>query len=449
MIDSPLILIALAFFVVAAWRWPYVALAFVIVGATPYYATLQVLGVETSGALTGLVFGAAGAVGIAKILMQPEARANVLASPHLLLFVVFVVIWLFRWFSELPPSTTLAFASDFGTRAPAFMFVFSVFPFIGALAIAGREQLTRLIRAMAAFGLVGIAILLVCWVGDVGSVATGPSGKWEPIEKLTSIMLSFDLGVGLLALFFASEGLEHRGWRLVRWCAAVIVVALMLRIGERGPFVFMISALLTLLFLRGRGSLVKKAVGVAAILALGVVSMQLQEVYGASRAVSADKYTAEGNEDRLSLIEVALNGITERPIEGWGSGLVGKPVGNYAWAYSHVMVLDALLETGLIGATPFFGLYLLALVQFVRLWRSHRGDPALVAVAVGFLYTMLEAQVSGHVSASKHAWLFTGLLAGTPAWMRSSRVPSARFLKPVASASALRPRALEAASVRK
>jgi hypothetical protein len=172
---------------------------------------------------------------------------------------------------------------------------------------------------------------------------------------------------------------------------------------------------------RSTRSPIRGALGVAALLGLvGVLSTVIADVYGESRTVSAEEYTAEGNEDRLVVIEMALDRVADQPFEGWGSGLLGMPVGHSAWSYSHVMVLDPLLETGLIGATPFFLLHVLALVRFARLWRSSpETDPALTWVGVAYLYTMLQSQVSGHVSSAKHAWLCTGLLWAITEWMSS------------------------------
>ena len=409
---------------IAAWRWPYEALGFVVTGSIPYYSVLHVTNAETSSEITGLVFGAAGVAAMGRLLTLKGRASLVFSSPYVILYAVFAGVWYLRWYLEPPSGASFEMRAGFADRAQVYMLVFSAVPFLGGMAIRSREELMRTFRAMAWCGGVGSLILLAYWISGAPNLGPGWSAKWEPIRSLTGIILSFDLGAGLLAYLLVSDGLSNRVLRLFRWVPVAIVISELVRVGQRGPFVFLIVALLAYLGIGTRRAVIRVGLSMAVLIGVvAFVSLEIGDSYHATRAITAQNYTSEENGNRLAILQAAVGFIAERPIEGWGGSLIGQPVGFAesdlgTWSYSHMMLLDPVLETGLLGALPFWAMYLLATSRFVRLWRSMTSaDFALKAILVFFVYTMLESQVMGHVSSSKHAWLATGMFCGVTEWM--------------------------------
>lgn len=413
----------------AAWRWPAAAAAFVLTGQIPYYALLAALSTTPSAVRTGLVFGVPAAVALIKQLLlrparKPRNRAHRL---YLGLFFLFVAIWYLRWFQDPPGSTYSVGDESFVQRAFFFMLVFAILPFLLGLSLRSESARAEIIRWIHVFGAIGFLSIFVFWTGGVSSQHSEFTGTWEPIPFLTGIILSINIGIAGLALYVAWFTRPRWPWRLAALAVAVAATAILVRVGQRGPFLFfLVSIALYHGIAHARGWGKRFAYLATAALIVAQVALIVGEA-SSGRATDVTQYSAERNTNRIALASVAFDAIAQRPFVGWGGSLIGRPVHDGYWQYSHVLLLDPLLETGLLGAIPFCALLLLILY---RTWRDHgwflqssATYPVLLVLAA---YAFLESQVSGHIAMARHFWLLAALLSGTPLPARSPGVsPSA------------------------
>lgn len=400
-------------------------LAFLVSGSVLYYSLLHLLGVPASGELTGVVFGGAAIAAIAKLAWfrrrSPSHAMLVLAA----LFCWFAFSWYLRWI-EAPPRADSY--EQFGDRVYVSMAVFGVLAFLGGLSVHDEQDVRQLIQAVAALGLASlIVVLLYWWTGQSGQQSNW-DGRWAPIPFLSGITLSFELGLGFLA--FSSEVDERRGWRwqLLRLVVVGALVAVCVRVGQRGPLVFLVPSVLVGGLMRSRSGRIRSWTRVAflASVALAVV-LETAKAYESSRAAQGESYTLESNANRVELAIAGTNFFAERPLIGWGGELVGKPLESGAWQYSHIWMLDSLIETGLMGGMAHWGLVILVLARLSRRWRqSDTMKPVIAGFVPVLLYAFFEGQVSGHVSMAKHLWMFLGVAGAAATWRLEVAKNSAR-----------------------
>jgi len=108
----------------------------------------------------------------------------------------------------------------------------------------------------------------------------------------------------------------------------------------------------------------------------------------------------------------AINLWRSYPIFGAGSGAFAYffPKGTFR-VYPHNIVLEALSELGIVGLGL---LLLLMLASFRGFFQQHAWRYPLHLVAMGvFLYTLLNAMISGDLTSNRHLFLAIGLIAAT------------------------------------
>src|SRR5438445_6751873 len=121
-----------------------------------------------------------------------------------------------------------------------------------------------------------------------------------------------------------------------------------------------------------------------------------------TRSVAASSYTSDTNEPRLAVLEKGAEIVFQRPLVGWGGSLVGTVVGDEDWKYIHVVLLDPLVETGIIGAAPFWLLFLLIVRNASRVASDTSIPWSLKAPLLSmFAAAFVEGLISGHVSGTK------------------------------------------------
>jgi O-antigen ligase len=88
--------------------------------------------------------------------------------------------------------------------------------------------------------------------------------------------------------------------------------------------------------------------------------------------------------------------------------------------FSHVLFLDPVIETGIVGAMPFVLLFGVIGARLRALWRQKSAHGGF-AILPMFAFALMESLVSGHISSVKHLWLLAGVLASVG---RSGNLPS-------------------------
>jgi O-antigen ligase len=72
-----------------------------------------------------------------------------------------------------------------------------------------------------------------------------------------------------------------------------------------------------------------------------------------------------------------------------------------------------LVETGVVGAVPYWMLYALVALSMIAAFRRRLPiAEALLPLLPLFAYAFIESLVSGHVTVSRHLWLFVGMASG-------------------------------------
>ncbi len=415
--DTAPLLIATALLLAIAWTRPFYAIGFLAVGSIPYYAALHLVGQSPSAELTGGLFGGVGVAGLARLAAELTRFRQLVTSRYLLLFLCFVLVWFARWWLDPPVTWRAHQMTAFAARAQVLMIVYCCLPFLCGLMMSSRQEMRQLLVATSHIGVLGVLIMLGYWAAGAPHLGSRWLNKWEPIPSLTGIVISLELGLTALALVVTEAGTTRS--RLARWLVVAGVLAIQVRVGQRGPFVFLLAAIVAALGMGARGSFVRLGAAAGALAgAVAALSIELSDRLGDSRATDIAGYTAEGNQDRLAILKTAVELFLERPVLGWGGSLVGTPLAGDVWDYAHMMLLDLPLETGLLGATPFFALVFFAGRDAGRVWLAHPElRSQLKWVLVPLLFLFLEAQVSGHISSHKHTWLFLGALCVLTRWM--------------------------------
>lgn len=393
----------------AAYFRPWTGVTFVVAGSIPYYVLLDLMHLNTSGPLTGMVFGGSGLVAVSSLLFLK--RRKVAYPLAVLLFGFFAFVWYLRWWQEPPFAGASGGSETFGQRAMIYMAVFATIPFFGAQLINTEDDFRSAVAGLAFWGGFGILILSLYWITGQRSYAPSWSGKWEPVSQVTGIVLASDVGTGCLALLAVTSRRAGLSWTVARTFLMGMAIALTVRIGERGPFLFLVLALGLQLLLRTRGRIRQVFSLAVAVAFLAVIALETADTYESERTVNVDRYTTEANQNRLTLVETGVRYAAQRPLVGWGGSLVGRPMGSAStWMYCHMTLLDPLIETGFLGAIACWLLYSLVLTGLTRRIRGG-GKAAELASQIAPLlaYAMLENQVSGHISGARHMWFLASV----------------------------------------
>lgn len=397
---TPQLIVGCACIAGLAWARPWLAIGFVVLGSVPYYALLQVLGVQTSAALTGGVFAAAGAGALARVGGSWSGRGR-----HLVLFGAFVGLWYIQWTLNPPPLIS-SDVEDFASRASLLMVAFGILPFLVGMSASTRERQEKLLGGLAFWGASAILVGVMFWVLGMPNLGPEWSMKWEPIRYLTGIIFALDVALGSILLLGLWAGRHGTVWLITKATVVVVSGLLVMRIGQRGPFLSYVAGLLVLTLSERTGRRRRLIVAASMLAVIAGLGVFVSENYTA-RPVAMESYSADANLSRLALLERGARAILEKPVLGWGGSLVGESVGEESWRYLHVFLLDPILETGLVGA---FLLWWLFYDVLSILWRARRTDRTGVTMAAVFVAAFLEGQLSGHVSGAKHIWLLTGMV---------------------------------------
>jgi O-antigen ligase len=419
--EMPVLLVgALAIASLSWWR-PMVGASFIITGAIPFYAALSGLGISTSPVLVAVVYLGAAIGAMSRLLTQRKTRAD-LNGRAVLLFAAFFLIWQVRWLLAPPDARLDAQTIAFAERSRIFMVVFAALPFLLGVTVGAAREHRRLLAGAATWGGLGVLIVISLWISGQGTQGLGYAGRWEPLPALGGITMSIEIGVACLAFLAVTAEWRRKPAIVARGAWIGATLALQIHIAQRGPFLFTVLGIAVYFFASPWGkrlSTISKWIVVSTV-ATGVSAGLMVSDTG-DRALSVSSYTADANEDRIAIIQTAMDAIAERPVLGWGGELVGTPAGNGVWIYSHVFALDPVVETGVAGALPFVALFVLLFAQVRRVWR--RWDDASMAASLAvFALVFLEAHVSGHVSTAKHLWLLAGVLVA-PMGVARAAVP--------------------------
>jgi hypothetical protein len=256
-------------------------------------------------------------------------------------------------------------------------------------------------------------------------------------------LIAIDLGVACLALFALFPATRSRVAQLIASVLSFLVLAIDIRLASRGPFLLLIVCLIAsiaiVVWRTGPRHAAIRAAGLAVALVLAYrVASPLAEVAPPptpiESAVAASATPQQPSTDapprvaqvegylsaqdlatkaRLETFSAALGFIAEKPIFGWGGGLVGRDINGTPWDYAHNTLLDPLVETGVVGTVPYWGLFVfLGLSLIAALRRKDAIVNAVLPLLPLLAFAFLESLISGHVTNSRHMWLLVGMACG-------------------------------------
>ena len=289
-------------------------------------------------------------------------------------------------------------------------------PFL--LGVLFPMTLKRFRRFLLASTVLAIAIALVVLVSYfVGrrDLSASYGARYTPVERLGPLGISIYCGVGgacVMAYVLLKHRLHERmffagvgGWMIV----ALVVSAILLS-GSRGPFVsIVLTSFVFLLLFGGRGA-VRLGIGltVAGVLLMFVWAYlpagPLQHIFGEGMITGK-----AGLGLRWRLFVSSFNILDEHMFTGQTLELAGI----IGIEYSHQVITQVMVETGLLG----LAMFLVALVPTVVKWlvaASRRTrDVGVFAgpMAVLLAFTLIQRNIAGELS-SLDFWLIMGMLMG-------------------------------------
>ena len=219
-------------------------------------------------------------------------------------------------------------------------------------------------------------------------------------ENLIAEVLSLGLLI-VAALAYVRDKTDLKT-RLLFWLGSGGLALSIVVTGSRGAMIALISSLLVF-FLNGKSLKVKLKVGLAVVLAVGILGW-LSYVIEPVRERWAATYYEGDTAGRDVLFSAAWEMFLEKPITGWGPANniaeLGSRLGLRKARDPHNTYLWLLTETGLLGAVPFLiGLWFCLLAA----WRSRTG--AQGALPMSLLVFLLISGMKGTNYTDKLFWV--------------------------------------------
>lgn len=364
----------------------------------------------------------------AVIIAASRGRAAEGTYAFLALFAVFLIY--------ATASLTWTPGREYAQAKAAYLWAVVFLPvLVSSIIIADDpDRLRRFLGAMAVMSLAVGIIIVITFVRDRSNTF---------IRVLGGEYLGAGRMLGLGALLFYFHVLFGRTRRAVAVYLAIFLVlaALQLVMGGRGPLVALI---LSLPIPFGFGVIIKQddvrlrrfalavlAVLAAVVAALGYFLVTNAELFTLRRVLLLfGSDIGASASTRLTHYAQAFAAWKEHPLFGWGLGSYPIIAGVADHKYHpHNLVLEVLCELGLVGLV----LLAIAAVGALR-WgaRIIRGTGSEQAIAVFTLLTFctLNAMISNDITENRLVWVFLALLQQRPEAVAGAsvlRVPAGRF----------------------
>ncbi|RME46722.1 MAG: hypothetical protein D6791_07545 [Chloroflexi bacterium] len=273
--------------------------------------------------------------------------------------------------------------------------------------MTSRRAVTRFF-----FGWLGIAMLLTA-----DALSRLGSGQRLSGFNATSIAVSRTVGVAVLVLVFTVlMGRVARTWRILAVGGLVLMTLVLLGSGARGPFLSLgiVVALATGIASGrpGRRARSLLIIGILGLAILGVLWSGLVPTASIQRfnllMSQADRDTS--SQARLMVMRDAWQLFVSSPVIGRGIGSVSAFGAGREQVYPHNILLELAAETGVLGLGLYLvlvGLVLLRLLSKLSTASDH--DALWLTLFATFLFTFLNAMVSGDLNDNRDLWLFAGV----------------------------------------
>lgn len=234
-------------------------------------------------------------------------------------------------------------------------------------------------------------------------------------------------------------------WRqtFTAFAGSGVALFLLATIGGRGPLARALLAIPLMglgLYLRPHGTLkglARLSLFVAALCVTAAVTYTtMVQIYGSETLEylrTLDRYELQMSseatysmDERRDARDLAIRQWHEKPILGWG---IGEFRVESAVGYPHNLLLEILMEMGLIGAFIFFPVCFVGVIESVRLMQSRSCGWAEIAVALLYLTDLAShLTVQGYLADDRYFFACLGFVVGVrharQAWPSQSARPA-------------------------
>ncbi|MDX2004288.1 MAG: O-antigen ligase family protein [Meiothermus sp.] len=265
------------------------------------------------------------------------------------------------------------------------------------------------------------SILMGSVLVAVGLFAFGDIAAERVGADASPITMGRAIGLGaVLCITMFLTNLRTNSWVVWGYLAlGLVLLFTILFTGSRGPLLAVGVALLAILLLAQSGaksklfSFLRLALLGAAIFAAQsftpVDSLQFRSV---NRVFSYLETLGTNSSDlaRIRFVEVALNEIQRGNLIGVGTGGFTYLMGSLDYQYPHNVLLEVLVEQGLLGLLALLVLFVPTLSRLLSLAIRARGEPYTVYVVGLFVYSLTNALASGDIGRNQLLWLAMALV---------------------------------------
>src|SRR6266851_1771985 len=296
--------------------------------------------------------------------------------------------------------------------------------------ILGRQKIRRerLLRMLVGFSCA--IILYYAYYRYVLGIDMSDPALGGRVPADANNYLEYNAHAAILFILFLSlavyGSVRQRGSAIIGVSAALFGLV---TIGGRGPLAIALVAIPFLalgLLMRPRGGwqgLGRLVVFLFVVLAVAIVGyIGFVELRGSDAARdelrTLDRYelqlsreSTDSLDERLEAQGFAFRQWLEKPLFGWGIGEFR--VQNSYLEYPHNILLEILMEIGLLGAFLFFAVCALAVARCLLVMREP--NPGWVDVAVGLLFLtelISHVTVQGYLADDRHFLAYIGLVMG-------------------------------------
>ena len=239
------------------------------------------------------------------------------------------------------------------------------------------------------------------------------------------------LALGLIALVGITYGRisVERNMIILAWILFPLIGTALIMTGSRGRLIGLVFGIVLLVMMKAGGWRTKLRIGLVAVLAIGFLI--LVSLTNDSMRTRLERSWYEGDTaGRDQIMAQAVDMFFQEPLLGWGpvrdTAELGSRVG-WLRRSAHNLYLSVLIETGLLGAIPFFaGLFLAVKAS----WEARVGREGALPMAI--LGSLLIMNLSGTWHVRKLFWLILAYaLASAWSVRATARHVSAQSLGPM------------------
>jgi len=403
-------------------RNPELSLAIQINGIALYLYTIYKLNIEPGTFVTGAFYGVmAGSylIGgwIALRAAQQNHSFNLIDKLFGLLYSYFFISYLL-WAQDNPSAYRKVI------YAPALV----IAPYIGVRMISST---TRIDRFLTYLGLMSIIMIVPSfyelWINPLYQ----DYGRFSIyiFEDKGDNPIQFGIAYALLLIIVIFRIARQHRIGLIDVMILIPAAFLLIRSGARGPVISLIVTFFIYIIWLGHISRrIKLTIIAGGLLLLGFAysvipdaTVRFYQVLFDPTVSPTQNASANSIQERIMLIDMAINDFLAEPILGVGTGNSSGGVG-----YPHNSIIEVAAELGLVGVAIFLLLQGVVAVTAYKTIRRTKGtsDEWLMTTAFAiYLFAFIESQFSGYMGGDMLLYVSIGLV-GVVSELLNKRLPA-------------------------